>query len=101
MILLLFLFLRGLQGYTLSECLIYMHASNWVLFSYFVLVLTLQNMKFIFSLSSSDLSIKTNCYPSTIEMVEWNCSIHHVTKFWNVHLLNGDLIELQSVLFKF
>ena len=98
MILSLFLCLRGSQGCTLSECLIYMHVSNWVLFSYFVLILTPQNMKFIFSISSSDLSIKTKCYPSIIEMVEQNCSIYHVTKFWNVHLLNGDLNSSQYFL---
>ena len=31
-------------------------------------------------------------------MVEQNCSIYDVTKFWNVHLLNGDLNSVLSLI---
>ena len=76
-----------------SICMLVIGFCFLILFS-----LTPQNMQFIFSISSSDLSIKTKCYPSTIEIVEQNCGIYHVTKFWNVHLLNGDLNSSQYFL---
>lgn len=57
----LFLPLTGFQGYPLCECLIaHMHANSWVLFLYFVLVLTLPKMKSFFSLLPLTLSSKQN-----------------------------------------
>lgn len=80
----------------LCECLIYMHVNNWVLFPYFVLILTPKKMKFIFSISSSDLSFKTKRCSCTVEMIEQNCSIPHYRILEYSFITRR--IELQSVL---